>query len=282
MAIYLSEKFKNLRKNRNLTQEQMADIFHVSPQAVSRWENGITYPDIEMLPSLADFFNISVDDLLGIDIKKKEERIEEIINQICEAIKENAVDKEIEIVKNGLEEFPNNLYLLDRLAGSLWNKLWQCKNAGQENEIKKYGEETIKIYERLVNESNTYTTVPILEQKYGCRYEEVRYGAMQGLAYTYYAIGEIDKAIEWAKKLPNIDCTAQMIISRILKDEKSEARTKQLTWNIYTYSGALKYELDFLCKCKYDDLDIPDEIKEFRKNITEFEKYAKKEVGFNE
>ena len=75
MAIYFIEKFKNLRKSRNLTQEQIADIFHVSPQAVSRWETGITYPDIELLPALADFFSVTVDDLFGIDINKKEERV---------------------------------------------------------------------------------------------------------------------------------------------------------------------------------------------------------------
>ena len=57
MPIYFSEKFKDLRKARNLTQEQIADIFHISPQAVSRWETGATYPDIEILPHLAIFFS---------------------------------------------------------------------------------------------------------------------------------------------------------------------------------------------------------------------------------
>ena len=284
MAIYFSEKFKNLRKSSELTQEQIADIFHVSPQAVSRWENGITYPDIEMLPALADFFNTSVDDLLGIDIKKKEERIEEIINHIVDArnrqnTDENATNELLEIFKNGLIEFPNNLYLLDGLAHTFWEKAVQCKDYKNRDEMKKYAGETIKIYERLVNEKNNYTTLPILE-KYGCHYDSVRYGAIQGLAYTYSVIGEIEKAVEWAKKLPNIDCTDQMLLSRILKNEKSEERTKQLTWNVYTYSNALKYELDFLCKCKYDDLDIPNEIKRFKEDIAEFEKYAKKEVGF--
>ena len=65
MAIYLSEKLKQFRKSRDLTQEQIADIFHVSPQAVSRWETGVSFPDIEMLPSIAEFFKVTVDDLLG-------------------------------------------------------------------------------------------------------------------------------------------------------------------------------------------------------------------------
>jgi len=70
MAIHFSLKFKNLRKSRDLTQEQVADIFHVSPQAVSRWETGASYPDIESLPSIAEFFKITVDDLLGVDVIK--------------------------------------------------------------------------------------------------------------------------------------------------------------------------------------------------------------------
>ena len=172
MTIYFSEKFRNLRKAHELTQEQIADIFHVSPQAVSRWETGATYPDIEILPSLADFFKVTIEDLLGVDIVKKEERIEEIIKQMCDAIDrqntdESAIDDEIEIVRNGLVEFPNNLYLLDRLAGSFWNKICVCKRDGKEDEMKKYAEEAIKIFERLINESNNYTTMPILEKNTG-------------------------------------------------------------------------------------------------------------------
>jgi len=284
MAIYFSEKFKNLRKSRELTQEQIADIFHVSPQAVSRWETGATYPDIELLPALADFFNITIDDLLGIDIKKKEERIEEIINQISDArskqaVDENAIDEEFEIIQNGLLEFPNNLYLLDALANSFWNKTAQCKDNGQTDEMKKYAEETIKIYERLAGENKNYTTMPILE-KYGCRYDSVRYSAIHGLAYTYYLIDETEKAIEWAKKLPNMYCTEQVVLQRILKDEKSEKRIQQLQWNIYEYSGELKYQLGLLSQFKYDFKNIPDEIERFKENIEEFEKYVR-EVGFN-
>ena len=284
MAIYFSEKFKNLRKSRELTQEEIANIFHVSPQAVSRWETGVTYPDIELLPSLADFFEITVDNLLGIDVKKKEERLEEIINQISDArtkqaVDENAIDQELEIIQNGLVEFPNNLYLLDALASSFWNKAAQYKDNGQICEMKKYAEETIKIYERLASENKNYTTMPILE-KYGCRYDSVRYSAIQGMAYTYHVIGEPEKAIEWAKKLPNLNCTEQMVLQRILKDEKSEERVKQLQWNIYEYSGELKYQLGLLSQYKYDFKDIPDEIERFKENIAEFEKYARSEVGF--
>jgi len=288
MTIYFSEKFKNLRKTRDLTQEQVADIFHVSPQAVSRWETGTTCPDIELLPSLADFFKVTIEDLLGVEIAKKEKRIEEIISQMCDAIDrqntdETATDDEIKILRNGLQEFPNNLYLSDRLAGSLWNKMCVCKRDGKENDMKKYAEEAIKIFERLISENNNYTTMPILENKYGCSYESVRYGAIQGLSYTYHIIGETEKAIEWAKKLPNIDCTEQMVLSRILKDEKSEERVKQIEWNIFNYSAALKAELDFFSKCEYKDTNITDKISRFKEAVEEisevfYNEYVKKDV----
>ena len=278
MAIYFSEKFKNFRKTRNLTQEQIADIFHVSPQAVSRWENGATYPDIEILPALADFFGVNVDDLLGVDIRKKEEQMEEVIKQMTNARDKQLVDEEVEILRNALTEFPNDLYLLECLADALHNKAWQYKNIGQEDESKKYAEEAIKIFKRIVNESNNYTFMSVLDKYGGYSYESARYGAIQGIAYTYYQTGEIDKAVEWAKKLPNIDCTAQNVLSRILKNEKGEEIVKQITWNIYKYSNALKDELNFFCKCISENADILEKIERFKDFVTEIEEYTKKFV----
>ena len=101
MAIYLSEKLKQFRKSRDLTQEQIADIFHVSPQAVSRWETGISFPDIEMLPSIAEFFKVTVDDLLGVDVIRNQERIDEILNLrhvVCHARDQRAAFKTIHII----------------------------------------------------------------------------------------------------------------------------------------------------------------------------------------
>ena len=61
-----SEIFKALRKEKQLTQEQIAEILGVSPQAVSRWENSATFPDVTLLPQIAEHFETTVDELLGI------------------------------------------------------------------------------------------------------------------------------------------------------------------------------------------------------------------------
>ena len=260
MEIYFSEKFKTLRKTHDLTQDQIAEILHVSPQAVSRWETGATYPDINMLPAIANFFEVTIDELLGFDVTKKEERIEEIIKQMCDAIERNATDDEIEVVSNGLKEFPNNLYFLDRLAGAYWNKMWDCKQAGNETEMRKYANESIKIFERFISGNENFITMPIPE-KYGCTYESVRSGALQGIAYTYHTIGEYEKAVEWADKLPILDCTKEMVLARILEDDK---KIERLKLNINSYIYELLWELESY-------VNLTGESEKYKTLITELE-----------
>ena len=77
MNIHFSENIKKLRKERNLTQECLADILGVSFQAVSKWERGESYPDIKMLPEIAEFFNVTIDELLGTDKTQREQKIKE-------------------------------------------------------------------------------------------------------------------------------------------------------------------------------------------------------------
>ena len=122
MAIYFSEKFKQYRKAKDLTQEQLAEIFHVSPQAISRWEIGATCPDIELLPSIASFFKITVDELLGLDKIKDKERIEEIMKEVQNKWESGHINDTLEILRNAVREFPHEYVLQTSLALSLQQK----------------------------------------------------------------------------------------------------------------------------------------------------------------
>lgn len=66
MNIEIGKKIKALRTERLVTQEQLAVFLGVTPQAISRWESEYAYPDIELLPSIADFFSVTTDELLGV------------------------------------------------------------------------------------------------------------------------------------------------------------------------------------------------------------------------
>ena len=77
MKLKISENIRKYRKEAGLTQEQLAERFGVSFQAVSRWENGTTYPDIELLPAIAESFGVGIDELMGATKEDRKEASED-------------------------------------------------------------------------------------------------------------------------------------------------------------------------------------------------------------
>lgn len=66
-ADYTGKKIYSLRKEKNLTQKDLAEKLHVSDKAVSKWERGLNYPDLTLLPVIANILGTSVTDLLGLE-----------------------------------------------------------------------------------------------------------------------------------------------------------------------------------------------------------------------
>ncbi len=72
----LANKIKQLRIKRGLTQDELASRLGVTPQAVSKWENGVTAPDISLLPEISEIFGVTIDELFDLSVAQKMERIE--------------------------------------------------------------------------------------------------------------------------------------------------------------------------------------------------------------
>ncbi len=79
MKINIAENLKRLRKERNITQEKLAEFIGVSFQAVSKWERNEGYPDITLLPVLANFFGVTTDELIGMNEIKDKQKLDEIL-----------------------------------------------------------------------------------------------------------------------------------------------------------------------------------------------------------
>lgn len=111
MTIYLSENIKRLRLEKELTQETLSEFLGVTSQSVSNWERGESYPDITMLPEIADFFKVSVDELLGVNRAEDEA---EIIKEL--ETYDNLTDEKSkqEIINRLKEKFPNDFRILLR------------------------------------------------------------------------------------------------------------------------------------------------------------------------
>ena len=84
--IKIGEFLKELRKEHNLSQEQLAEKFNVSSRSISRWENGNTMPDISVMIELADFYDIDIRELLRGERKseKMEENLKETLVMVAE------------------------------------------------------------------------------------------------------------------------------------------------------------------------------------------------------
>ena len=82
------EKLQELRKNRGLTQEELAESLYVSRTAISKWESGRGYPSIDSLKEISNFFSVSIDDLLSsetlLSIAEKENKSN--ISSICDLL----------------------------------------------------------------------------------------------------------------------------------------------------------------------------------------------------
>lgn len=118
MKLKLGENLRRLRKEQKLTQEQFADAIGVSFQAVSRWENGAAYPDMELLPALSSFFGVSVDTLLGCPEAEKEEQAESLLEELHKAACKDPFDADTVIAL--IRDF-RKYHLNSKIAGRFWS-----------------------------------------------------------------------------------------------------------------------------------------------------------------
>ena len=89
---------KELRKDNNLTQEQIADKFGVSQRSVSRWENGNTMPDISILIELADFYNVDLREILKGE--RKAENMDADLKETLEMVSDYNKEEKKKIAKS--------------------------------------------------------------------------------------------------------------------------------------------------------------------------------------
>lgn len=115
----IGDKIRKLRKLHGVTQESLGDYLGISAQAVSRWESGACCPDIELLPSLAEFFDVTTDELLGIDRSKALQVIRACLTETEKMFELGEYDKIVALVRNHLEKYPNSIELRLVLADAL-------------------------------------------------------------------------------------------------------------------------------------------------------------------
>lgn len=202
MKIKLGKVMKELRLKNGLTQEKLAEQLSVTPQAVSRWESGVGYPDFEIIPQLAAILNTSTDTLFGLD--KKGEELKKYKDDLLQRISQLSWRKMIGELRTAYETYPGDEDLLYWLGATLCTAAVNHKDEISEDEGIQFYHEADILLNRIL-ETNT-------DDK---RRQDVKAILVQEL----YRVYDIDKAIEMAAKLNPIGLTMQNQTMPLLKGE---------------------------------------------------------------
>lgn len=202
MQLNLGVKIRQLRHRDGRTQEMLADALGITSQAVSRWESGGSYPDMEMIPSIANYFGITIDELFGYE-NNREQKIQVILERADREIRaiggflgkgNGDLSECVELLRNATEEFPEEPRILLKLGDALyflgWQKMGIISRSNEAsdyfaedtdyNSQNMYWKEALQIFEKLLNmnltnrqQGNTVFTLIRLYQHFG-KYEKAR------------------------------------------------------------------------------------------------------------
>lgn len=198
---------KKLRREREMTQEQLAEILSISPQAISRWETDMAMPDISLIAPLCNLFNVTSDELLEIDLSQKQKNIDSICGEADKYSQRGYLDEARNILENGLKTYPDNIDLIYHLMEL---SFWQHNSTGN----CKYVDEAIKWGEHILKQSTE---------------DHQRHGAIQILCFTYRDVGRLDEAVKLAESMPFMCESRESLLSSIYSGDKAyEAKQNEI------------------------------------------------------
>lgn len=131
MQINLKDKLRSLRLQKNITQEALANHLGITPQSVGKWERGEGFPDITLLPRIAFYFDITVDELLCVDQVRVEEAIAEYERQAAIYQKNGENEKNLELWEQAYAEFPNDCRAIEGLMFAIKQRCGLSVSKGQ-------------------------------------------------------------------------------------------------------------------------------------------------------
>ena len=128
-----------------MTQERLAELLSISPQAVSRWETDAAMPDISFLRPLSNIFGVTSDELLEIDVLRINEAVNDFKNEIKGHYDNHQYAKMLETARLACRDIPNNPELVGQLAFALTSG----ENAKRDDNI----DEAISLYKAILEKS---------------------------------------------------------------------------------------------------------------------------------
>lgn len=136
-ALNLAENIIRLRHDKKITQEQLADFVGVTKASVSKWETKQSMPDILLLPQLASFFDVTIDELLGYEPQLSKEQMQKIYMELAAAFAKEPFEEVIERVENVEKEYYSCYPFLHQLTLLYLNHFMLAGDRERQQEVLK-------------------------------------------------------------------------------------------------------------------------------------------------
>ena len=216
MTLKIGSKIKALRKRADITQDTLSEYLGVTAQAISRWESEICYPDIEILPAIADYFGISLDELVGMDQKQKECRINQYIEEANREQCAGNFAKAVAVYREAVRHYPSSYRLQANLASAIG-----CMDNGEKISVE-LAEEAIDICNRILDV---------------CVDEEIRQHSLNILCWIYYRqLGDEVKAMDIVAKLPKVYGCREFVMAETMQVRMPDEKAKEI---VFAFVSAL-------------------------------------------
>ena len=191
MEIRLGEKIKSLRKQKNMSQEVLAQVLGVTFQAVSKWETGAAMPDVSMIPAIARFFEVSTDELFDFNRIDQEEQIMELCTDAARYRFSDTAKSEA-MLREALKQFPGNDIIL--------NNLLYTMRAPERND------EVVTLCRSILEVT---------------KYDDVKYDVLRILAETYHEMGQQALVKPTLEQIPEIYFSKLELAAKLLKGKEA-------------------------------------------------------------
>lgn len=238
MTIKIGMIIKDLRRKQKVTQDQLAAAIGVTAQAISRWESEGGYPDIELLPAIADFFAISVDELIGYRQSEREAELTQIKEEIRRLKEVGSLEERIAFARNALIRFPGDDEIKAGLAVCL---LFLYDTRGDEAAL----DESEALCKSVMESSAN---------------DDIKYDAVNTLISIYERSGKPEKALDTAQMLMPMKYCREHFLSGGIGDGRTE-------WYIQAYIEKIVDELGTQIQSLVLNKDLPNDETTWDKKI---------------
>ena len=212
---HIGEKIKELRRKNDMTQEELAENLGVTYQTVSKWETGVTSPDLSLIIPIARLFKVTIDELFGFCESAEELMREELKKRYEDTFKTGDIDVRLAVCEEAVKAYPGDMEWLNNLA---WVKWCNAVSIPDDAEFESEREKVIKLSRRIIE---------------NCDDNDIKGSAVVRIVGCLNGKGSHDEAMRYAELYPDVNISAdekERLLISCMTGEEQTAKKQRRIW----------------------------------------------------